>query len=123
MADQIPPRDRVDVPGANLRLPPPEVTRVVAKEANERVWDLLGEELAPIPGRRQHGTAYALWLIPGDLDVALATGARTTHEWSNGSITDLAERAGPGWIWGSWNDAEPTWARHAYDAGGPGVDT
>jgi hypothetical protein len=158
------------VPVGLVRWLPPEVTRVVAKEPNERMWNLLGEELPPIPGRRQrdpymyagshpdvvarvweelgkplprdcralanggkpvlahpdsdrifalpHGTAYALWLVPADFEVALAAGARTTHQWSNGSVTDLAERAGPGWIWGSFNDDEPAWARRAYDAGG-----
>jgi hypothetical protein len=159
------------VPIAHVRLLPPEVTRVVAQQQNELVWDLLGEELPPIAGRRQrdpylyqgshpdvvervwdelgkalprdcralakggkpvlahpdtdrifalpHGTAYALWLIPEDFERAVAEGVQTKHEWSNGSVTDLAQRAGAGWVWGSWHDAEPLWARRAYDAGGP----
>jgi len=142
--------------------------RVVPKEPNARIWDLLGDELPPIEGRRQrdpymsqgshpdvvarvwdelgktlprdcralakggkpvlahpdtdrifafpHGTAYVLWLTADDFASA---DAETTHEWSNGSVTDLAASAGPGWIWGSWNDAEPLWLLRAFDAGGP----
>jgi hypothetical protein len=157
------------VPVANVRLLPPEVTRVVAQQPNERVWGLLGEELPPIAGRRQrdpymyqgshpdvvvrvwdelgkalprdcralakggkpvlahpdtdrifalpHGTAYAVWLVPDDFEQALADGAHTKHTWSNGSVTDLTERAGAGWIWGRWDDRELLWARRAYDAG------
>jgi len=156
------------VPLANVRLLPPEVTRAVAREPNARMWDLIGEELPPIPGRRQrdpymyqgshpdvvarvwdelgkelprdcralakgkpvlahpdtdrifacpHGTAYALWLTPDDYPKALAAGAQTVMTWSGGSVTDLAERAGPGWIWGRWEDDEPMWVSHAYEHG------
>ena len=158
------------VPVANVRLLPPEVTRVVAREPNARMWELLGEELPPIEGRRQrdpymyqgshpdavarvweelgkelprdcralakggkavlahpdsgrifalpHGTAYALWLVPDDFEKAIEAGAQTAMTWSGGSVTDLRERAGPGWIWGRWYDDEPLWVRHAYEAAG-----
>lgn len=100
-----------------------------------RVWDELGKTLPrdcralakggkPVLAHPEtdrifalpHGTAYALWLTPDDF---AAADAPTAHEWSNGSVTELATGAGPGWIWGSWNDAEPQWVRRAYEAGGP----
>lgn len=142
-------------------------TRVVQREANERMWPLLGEEKPPLPGGKRrdpylhegshpdivvrvwdelgavlpvdcraqangtpslahpvtdrvfavaHGTAYALWLVPADVVAALELGAATVMTWSGGSVTDLAERAGPGWIWGRWYDPEPEWLVRAFDA-------
>jgi hypothetical protein len=101
-----------------------------------RVWDELGNEL-PRDCRAQakgkpvlshpetdriiavsHGTAYALWLTPDDLADAQQAGATTVMTWSGGSVTDLAERAGSGWIWGRWFQNEPSWIRHAYAAAG-----
>jgi hypothetical protein len=62
------------------------------------------------------GTAYALWLTPGDHADALQARAQTLMTWSGGSVTDLIECAGPGWIWGRWYDDEPWWLQHAYAA-------
>jgi hypothetical protein len=61
-----------------------------------------------------HGTAYALWLTPDDLPAARERGAQTVMVWSGGSQTDLAERAGPGWLWGRWYEDESRWVQHAY---------
>jgi hypothetical protein len=96
-----------------------------------RVWDELGSEL-PLDCRAQakgkpvlahpetdrifaisHGTAYGLWLTPPDFVVAVRAGATTTMTWSGGSVTDLAQRAGSGWIWGKWFKEEPLWVRRA----------
>jgi hypothetical protein len=96
-----------------------------------RVWDELGSEL-PLDCRAQakgkpvlahpetdrifavsHGTAYALWLTPQDFADAVRAGATTIMRWSGGSVTDLAERAGRGWIWGKWFKKEPLWVRRA----------
>jgi hypothetical protein len=107
-------------------------------EVVERVWDELGKEL-PRDCRAQakgkpvlahpetdrilafaHGTAYALWLTPGDQADALKAGASTVMTWSGGSVTDLAERAGPGWLWGRWYADEPSWLQRAYLASGSG---
>jgi hypothetical protein len=106
-----------------------------------RVWNELGESL-PRDCRAQakgkpvlahpetdriialpHGTAYALWLAPDDFQAAREQGAQTVMAWSEGSQTDLAERAGPGWIWGHWYDEEPEWVQHAYAAAGPDQPT
>lgn len=101
-----------------------------------RVWDELGKDL-PRDCRAQakgkpvlahpendrifavcHGTAYALWLRAGDFANALEAGATTVMTWSGGSVTDLAERAGSGWIWGRWFENEPLWVQRAYLAAG-----
>jgi hypothetical protein len=109
-------------------------------ELVDRVWDELGRVLprdcrAQANGRpvlahprtdrifaKAHGTAYALWLTPDDYTAALEAGAKTTMTWTGGKVTDLATEAGPGWIWGSWDDAEAGWVRHSYDAAGPAED-
>lgn len=65
-----------------------------------------------------HGTAYALWLTPDDFVEALQAGATTAMRWSGGATTDLAERAGRGWIWGRWFKREPLWLRRAYVGAG-----
>jgi hypothetical protein len=101
-----------------------------------RVWDELGGELmrdcrAQAKGKpvlahpetdrifaAAHGTAYALWLTPEDFDHALHGGANTVMRWSGGSVTDLGECAGTGWIWGRWFNDEPVWLRHAYAEAG-----
>lgn len=101
-----------------------------------RVWDELGKELPrdcraqakgrPVLARPQtdriiavaHGTAYALLLTADDFSSALVAGAKTVMAWSGGSVTDLAERVGTGWIWGRWFDDEPLWLQHAYMATG-----
>jgi hypothetical protein len=103
-----------------------------------RVWDQLGEELPrdcrgqakgrPVLAHPEtdrifaacRGTAYALWLTPDDFVEALRAGASTVMRWSGGSETDLAERAGSGWIWGRWFDQEPSWLRRAYASSGSG---
>jgi hypothetical protein len=96
-----------------------------------RVWDELGSEL-PLDCRAHakgkpvlahpetdrifavsHGTAYALWLTPHDFVDAVGADATTIRRWSGGSVTDLAERAGRGWIWGKWFKMEPLWVRRA----------
>jgi hypothetical protein len=101
------------------------------------VWDVLGAAVPsdcraqakgtpvlahPRTGRifaAAHGTAYALWLTPADFDTATADGLTTVTQWSGGSVTDLADAAGAGWIWGNWHHDEPDWVRRAYEAGGP----
>src|SRR5438067_2868056 len=99
-----------------------------------RVWDELGKTL-PCDCRAQakgkpvlahpdtdrifavaHGTAYALWLTPEDFKAAREAGGATVMTWSGGTTTDLAERAGPGWLWGRWYDEEPRWMQNAYAA-------
>jgi hypothetical protein len=97
-----------------------------------RVWDELGPELpcdcrAQAKGRpvlahpetdriiaAATGTAYALWLTAEDFATAIGAGAKTTQTWAGGSVTDLAERAGSGWIWGRWYEDEPRWLQRAY---------
>jgi hypothetical protein len=103
-----------------------------------RVWDELGKELpsdcrAQAKGRpvlahpetdrifaAARGTTYALWLTPADCQDALEAGAKTVMTWAGGSVTDLAESAGTGWIWGYWHEDEPVWLRNAYAATGSG---
>jgi hypothetical protein len=97
-----------------------------------RVWNELGKTL-PCDCRGQakgkpvlahpdtdrifalaHGTQYALWLTPEDFSEASEAGAKTLMVWSGGSTTELAESAGPGWIWGRWYPHEPQWLHDAY---------
>jgi hypothetical protein len=102
----------------------------------DRVWNELGKELrcdcrAQASGRPVlahpetdriialvHGTAYALSLTPDDFAAALKAGATTNRTWSGGSVTDLAQEGGPGWLWGRWYDDEPSWLQRAYAASG-----
>ena len=66
---------------------------------------------------KAHGTQYALWLVPEDYAAALAGGATTSMTWTGGSVTDLREAAGEGWIWGRWQDRqEPGWLVRAFQA-------
>jgi hypothetical protein len=103
----------------------------------ERVWDVLGAAVPPEcraqakgtpvlahpeTGRvfaAAHGTAYALWLVPDDFESAVAAGLTTVMRWSVGTVTDLRDAAGEGWVWGRWHHDEPDWIRRAYGAGGP----
>jgi hypothetical protein len=99
----------------------------------ERVWDDLGAQL-PRDCRAQakgtpvladpatnrifaaaHGTAYSLWVTPEDFAAAIRQGASTTMTWSGGSVTDLAECVGEGWIWGRFYPDEPRWLLNAYN--------
>jgi hypothetical protein len=101
-----------------------------------RVWSELGKAL-PADCRAQakgrpvlahpesdriialaHGTAYAIWLTPDDFAAARDGGAQTVMVWSGGSQTDLAARAGSGWIWGRWYEDEPVWLQRAFAAAG-----
>ncbi|MEA2683561.1 MAG: hypothetical protein QOK05_1889 [Chloroflexota bacterium] len=93
----------------------------------ERIWDKLGSALgvdcrarakdvpvlaAPRSGRvfaKAHGTAYIIWLTPVDFDLATAAGYRTRHEWFGDRFTELADEAGPGWVWGRYRDEEQVW--------------
>jgi hypothetical protein len=141
---EVPETANVDVwPVLGEELPPPRTGRPRDPYINQgchpdvvsRVWDQLGKGLprdcrAQAKGRPvlAHpatdrilafalGTAYALRLTPGDLERALETGASTVMEWSIGPATDLAEVAGPGWIWGRSADDEAGWLRNTYAAG------
>lgn len=102
----------------------------------ERVWDALNKTLPedcraraystpvlahPATNRifaSAYGTQYALWLTPPDFLEALALGAGTVMTWSTRMTTDLAEKAGPGWIWGRWYQPEPDWLARSFRAAG-----
>ena len=102
----------------------------------ERVWDQLGKGLpedcrarangTPVLAHPKtnrifaaaRGTQYALWLTPPDFEAALALGASSRMTWTGGHVTDLAEQAGPGWLWGRWRADEPAWLRRSYEAAG-----
>ena len=99
-----------------------------------RVWDELGADL---PGECRllvHGTpalvhcasgvvlaaalgtAYALRLPSSAVEAALAAGAKTTTKWSGGRVLDVQQELGQDWILGSYEKAEVTWCREAYEA-------
>ncbi len=60
------------------------------------------------------GTQYCLHLPPLLARSALATGAKTTTKWSNGSVMDVAKKFGEGWIFGKWLKDEIEWCQQAY---------
>jgi len=68
------------------------------------------------------GTRYALWLTPPDIEAATLLGASTLASWAGGSVTDLREVAGDGWVWGGWYPGEPEWLRRSYLAAGEAWD-
>jgi hypothetical protein len=101
-----------------------------------RLWDELGPEL-PCDCRAQakgrpvlahpetdrifaitQGTAYALWLVAADYQLARGSGADTVMRWSMGYVTDLASCAGTGWLWGGSYHDEAKWLRRSYAAAG-----
>jgi hypothetical protein len=105
-----------------------------------RIWDELGPTLpadtrarakgVPVLAHPEsnrifaaaHGTRYALWLTPPDIEAAALLGASTSASWAGGSVTDLREMAGDGWVWGGWYSGEPGWLRRSYRAAGEAWD-
>ncbi len=106
-------------------------------EIVERVWDQLDRGL---PGgcRRilcgtpvlvnpdtgvviavAYGTSYCLRVPEADLPAALRAGCTISNRWSDGTVTDLAEEFGPGWVFGRWAEGEADWCRAAGDSGHP----
>jgi hypothetical protein len=103
-------------------------------EVGERLWDELAASLpvdcrwivcgAPTLVHPQAGVvfgvaigmAYCLCLTDADMERALKAGASTETRWSNGSTLDLASQFGPGWVFGSWQQAELEWCRAEYEA-------
>jgi hypothetical protein len=63
------------------------------------------------------GTQYALRLLPEDRAEALLAGAELVHSFrSVGTTLDLPATFGPLWVFGSWDDREPTWLRASFEA-------
>jgi hypothetical protein len=102
----------------------------------EHVWDKLGGSLPedcramsrghlvlahPRTNRifaMAYGTQYILWLPPAECAEAIEHGARTSMTWTGGSVTDLMAVAGPGWVFGNFDNREPSWVIAAYEAAG-----
>ena len=101
----------------------------------EFVWDRLGAAL-PAEARRLFkqravlchpptgrvvaipwGTAYAIWLSGDALAEAHADGYLSTYEWSNRTVTDLADDlADPGWVFGRFRlEQESDWLSRSYE--------
>ena len=97
-----------------------------------RVWDVLGAAL-PDDGRAivfgapslvhpqrgivlamSFGTSYLLHLPEAIAAEAIARGYKTRETWSDGTVTELAERFGAGWVFGRWLDEEEAWIRDAF---------
>jgi hypothetical protein len=62
------------------------------------------------------GMAYCLRLTDADMERALQAGASTQTKFSDGRTLDLASHFGPGWVFGSWQQAELEWCRDEYEA-------
>ena len=99
-------------------------------ETVARVWDELGVALpepasflvggGPVLAHPRTGailafpcgTAYALWLAPGD---AAHAPLETVWRWGDGSQIDLRSSIGDGWFWGRFDAREPEWIRAAFE--------
>jgi hypothetical protein len=56
------------------------------------------------------GTEYGLRLPPSEFAQARAAGAEVVHTYRTVGVTlDLAERFGPGWVFGTFDKREPDW--------------
>jgi hypothetical protein len=63
------------------------------------------------------GTQYALRLLPEEHAAAVAGGAELVHTFTTvGTTLDLPATFGPHWVFGSWDEREPTWLRASYQA-------
>lgn len=103
----------------------------------ERVWNGLGDTLPqdskflaqgrPVLAHPDsgfvfalpYGTSYALWLPEPQHADAVAAGLVSTNVWSGGSVTDLRDELGTGWLFGRFLEGEIAWiaAAHAAAAG------
>jgi hypothetical protein len=68
------------------------------------------------------GMAYCLRLTDADMEGALQAGASTQTKFSGGRTLDLASHFGPGWVFGSWQQAELEWCRAEYEALGKAAE-
>ena len=100
----------------------------------ERVWDRLGKTLPEdcrflVMGRpvlahprsgvvfaMPYGTSYAVWIPQPQHADAVAVGLVPTMTWSGGSVTDLSDVFGDGWLFGTFADDEVSWIAAAYAA-------
>ena len=55
------------------------------------------------------GTTYIMRVHENDMKSALAAGCKVKQSWSYGEDTDLSELLGSDWVFGAFEDAEPTW--------------
>jgi hypothetical protein len=63
------------------------------------------------------GTQYALRLLPGDRDAAIAAGAEVVHRFQTvGTTVDLSATFGPDWVFGRFDEREPGWLLASYHA-------
>ena len=60
------------------------------------------------------GTQYCLRLPTNLIETALLAKAKTSTRWSNGKVQDIQQELGPGWIFGSWMEAEIDWCKASY---------
>lgn len=59
------------------------------------------------------GTAYSI-KIGSMFEHGINSGARTTHNWSDGTSLDLTELFGYDWIVGSWEKDETNWIQSGH---------
>ena len=65
------------------------------------------------------GTQYALRLLPGDRDAAIAAGAEVVHHFQTvGTTLDLTATFGPDWVFGRFHERELGWLAASYEAVG-----
>jgi len=130
--------DGLPLAAVRVEEPAPDVDRWALgahPDIVERLWDGLNGALPasaralvaggpalvhPVSGRILAvalGTQYALWLTGSGLAAAQAAGHATAHEFrSVGRTLDLAERFGPGWVFGDWSAEEGAWLAESYRA-------
>lgn len=54
------------------------------------------------------GTAYSV-KVGSMIKSAIASGATTSHQWSDGRSLNLSETFGPDWVVGAWEEDEEVW--------------
>lgn len=56
-----------------------------------------------------YGTSYCIRIAPFWREDAIRSGCARIHKWSDGTVTDIQEEFGSGWMFGGWAAGEHRW--------------